>query len=62
MFPAQKFIENVYYHELVKSLQRFGYRVQNSPRGDFEIEGVSPELIDRFSKRRREIDEKTKSF
>jgi conjugative relaxase-like TrwC/TraI family protein len=62
MFPAQKFIENVYYHELVKSLQKFGYRVQNNPRGDFEIEGVSPELIDRFSKRRREIDEKTKEL
>lgn len=62
MFPAQKFIENVYYHELVKSLQRFGYRVQNNPRGDFEIEGVSPELIERFSKRHREIDEKTKEL
>jgi conjugative relaxase-like TrwC/TraI family protein len=62
MFPAQKFIENVYYHELVKSLQKFGYCVQNNPRGDFEIEGVSKELIDRFSKRRREIDEKTKEL
>jgi len=62
MFPAQKFIENVYYHELVKSLQKFGYRVQNNPRGDFEIEGVSKELIERFSKRHREIDEKTKEL
>lgn len=62
MFPAQKFIENVYYHELVKSLQRFGYRVQNNPRGDFEIEGVSPELVERFSKRHREIDEKMKEL
>lgn len=62
MFPAQKFIENVYYHELVKSLQKFGYRVQNNPRGDFEIEGVSQELIERFSKRHREIDEKTKEL
>ena len=62
MFPAQKFIENVYYHELVRSLQKFGYRVQNNPRGDFEIEGVSKELIDRFSKRHREIDEKTKEL
>lgn len=62
MFPAQKFIENVYYHEMVKSLQRFGYRVQNNPRGDFEIEGVSPELIERFSKRHREIDEKTREL
>ena len=62
MFSAQKFIENVYYHELTKSLQRFGYRVQNNPRGDFEIEDVSSELIDRFSKRHREIDEKTKEL
>ena len=62
MFPVQKFIENVYYHELVKSLQLFGYRVQNNPRGDFEIEGVSSELIERFSKRHREIDEKTKEL
>ena len=62
MLPAQKFIENVYYHELAKSLKRFGYHVQNSPRGDFEIEGVSKELIDRFSKRHREIDEKTKEL
>ena len=62
MFPAQKFIENVYYHELAKSLQQFGYRVQNHPRGDFEIEGVSKELIDRFSKRHREIDEKTREL
>jgi conjugative relaxase-like TrwC/TraI family protein len=62
MFPAQKFIENVYYHELVKSLQKFGYRVQNNPRGDFEIEGVSKGLIERFSKRHREIDEKTKEL
>jgi len=62
MFPAQKFIENVYYHELVKSLRQFGYRVQDNPRGDFEIEGVSQELIDRFSKRHREIDEKTKEL
>jgi hypothetical protein len=58
----KKFAENVYYHELVRSLNRFGYRVQNNPRGDFEIEGVSKELIERFSKRHREIDEKTKEL
>jgi hypothetical protein len=39
-----------------------GYGVENNPRGDFEIAGVSKELIDRFSKRHREIDEKTKEF
>ena len=62
MVTAQKFVRNVYYHELVRSLQRFGYGVENNPRGDFEIAGVSKELIDRFSKRHREIDEKTKEL
>ena len=39
-----------------------GIRVSRSrtkPRGDFEIKGVSPELIEKFSKRHREIDRKT---
>src|ERR1022692_3627779 len=62
MVTAQKFVRNVYYHEMVRSLQKFGYGVENNPRGDFEIAGVSKELIDRFSKRHREIDEKTKEF
>jgi len=62
MVTAQKFVRNVYYHEMVRSLQRFGYGVENNPRGDFEIAGVTKELIDRFSKRHREIDEKTKEF
>jgi conjugative relaxase-like TrwC/TraI family protein len=62
MVTAQKFVRNVYYHELVGSLQRFGYGIENNPRGDFEIVGVGKELIDRFSKRHREIDEKTKEL
>jgi conjugative relaxase-like TrwC/TraI family protein len=62
MVTAQKFVRNVYYHEMVRSLQRFGYGVENNPRGDFEIAGVSKELIDRFSKRHRQIDEKTREL
>jgi len=44
MLSAQKFIENVYYHELSRRLRRFGYGVENQRRGDFEIKGVSPAL------------------
>ncbi len=62
MVTAQKFVRNVYYHEMVRSLQRFGYGVESNPRGDFEIAGVSKELIDRFSKRHAEIDQKTKEL
>jgi conjugative relaxase-like TrwC/TraI family protein len=62
MVTAQKFVRNVYYHELVRSLQRFGYGIENNPRGDFEMVGVSKELIDRFSKRHREIDKRTREL
>jgi conjugative relaxase-like TrwC/TraI family protein len=62
MLQAKKFVENVYYHEMARSLTRSGYQVQSKPRGDFEIEGVSQDLIDRFSKRHREIDEKTQEL
>jgi len=62
MFAAQKFVENVYYHELARELVGFGYQIENKPRGDFEIKGVAPELIQKFSKRRRQIDESTKAL
>src|SRR6185437_10876833 len=62
MLAAQKFVENVYYHELTRELVKFGYQIENKPRGDFEIKGVSQELIQKFSKRHRQIDESTKQL
>jgi conjugative relaxase-like TrwC/TraI family protein len=62
MFAAQKFVENVYYHELTRELVKCGYQIENRPRGDFEIRGVAPALIEKFSKRHREIDRKTKEL
>lgn len=62
MMVAQKFIENVYYHELTRELVKFGYGIENKPRGDFEIQGIAPELIDTFSKRHKQIDEKTREL
>ena len=56
MLRAQKFVENVYYHELAKALKACGYRIQNHARGDFQVEGVAAELCQRFSKRHQEID------
>ena len=56
MLQARKYAENVYYHELARDLRQFGYEIENKPRGDFEIKGVSPELWSRFSKRHNEID------
>lgn len=62
MLRAQKYVENVYYHELARGLRACGYRIVNRKRGDFEIEGVSESLCQRFSKRHQEIDEKTAAF
>jgi conjugative relaxase-like TrwC/TraI family protein len=62
MLRARKFIENVYYHELTRSLRSFGYDIKNHPRGDFEVEGISNELRERFSKRHAQIDEGLKAL
>ncbi len=59
MLKAQKFVENLYYHELSKGLRKLGYSVENNAR-DFEIQGVPAKLIETFSKRNRQIDEAVK--
>ncbi len=43
--------------EIARGLRTFGYRVHNRARGDFEIEGISEQLCERFSKRHTQIDE-----
>ncbi|HEY3855346.1 MAG TPA: MobF family relaxase [Verrucomicrobiae bacterium] len=57
LLRARKFAENAYYHELARELRTFGYRVHNRARGDFEIEGISEQICERFSKRHTQIDE-----
>src|SRR5207247_4079482 len=51
MLRAQKYVENVYYHQVVKELRGFGYEIDNKPRGDFEIRSVARSLCERFCKR-----------
>jgi conjugative relaxase-like TrwC/TraI family protein len=62
MLRAQKYVENVYYHELARALIGFGYESENHRRGDFELKGITPALRDKFSKRHAEIDEKTRAL
>lgn len=62
MLRAQKYVENVYYHELARALVRSGYQIENHRRGDFQIKGVARELCEKFSKRHSEIDEKTREL
>ena len=62
MLRTRKYVENVYYHQLVQDLQSFGYEIENNPRGDFEITSISPSLCQRFSKRHEEIDQHLKEM
>ncbi len=57
LLRARKFAENVYYHELARRLRGFGYEIRNLTRGDFQIEGISEAVCERFSKRDAEIDQ-----
>jgi conjugative relaxase-like TrwC/TraI family protein len=57
LLRARKFAENAYYHELTRELRGFSYQIRNRVRGDFEVEGVSEQLCERFSKRHTQIDE-----
>lgn len=59
MFRAQRFVENLYYHELAKGLHSLGYQIENHAR-DFEIRGMPKSLITRFSKRHEQIDVETR--
>ena len=54
MFEEITFFTEVYRSDLAVGLHKLGYQILNTEHG-FEIEGVSPTLIDRFSKRRRQI-------
>lgn len=59
MYRAQKFIENLYYHELSNGLISLGYELENSKHG-FEIRGVPASVLHRFSKRHEQIDNETR--
>lgn len=59
MYKAQKFAENVYYHELCRGLRSLGYEIENNAR-DFEIRGVPKSVIECFSKRHAQIDAEAK--
>lgn len=62
MYAARKYAENVYYHELSRTMRSLGYRIKNKARGDFVVEGVPESLSRTFSKRHEQIDEQTRAL
>lgn len=55
MFDAIHYGTEVYRNELARRLHRLGYQTRSTAEA-FEIEGVSPRLIEQFSKRSKERD------
>jgi conjugative relaxase-like TrwC/TraI family protein len=54
MYDRSKTATEVYRNELAKGLLDLGYDLKPTAKG-FEIAGVSPDLLDRFSKRQKKI-------
>lgn len=55
MYDAIRYGTAVYRNELAKRIQSIGYRTRPAKHG-FEIEGVSDEVLKRFSKRSQEVE------
>jgi len=55
MYDAIRYGTAVYRNELAKRVQQIGYRIQPSKHG-FQIEGVSDDVLKRFSKRSQQRD------
>lgn len=61
MLRARRYVESVYDHELCRGLAALGYTLRHSTRS-FEIATVPPAVIERFSKRHRQIDAATEKW
>lgn len=62
LYRIQKQAGLVYRQALSAKLRELGYSIEGRPGGQFEIQGVSRDVINAFSPRRREIDEKLASL
>ena len=56
IFRVQKYISCIYNHELQKGLKQLGYSVHTKGTS-FEIDGISDEMIKKFSKRHQAIEQ-----
>ena len=55
IFERARYLTEVYRNALAREVQKLGYEVQRREHG-FELAGISPSLLERFSKRAKERD------
>lgn len=56
IFERTKYLTEVYRNVLAREVQKLGYQIERRPNG-FELAGVSPDLLERFSKRAQQRDQ-----
>jgi len=57
IYQYQKAIDQIYKNELASKLQELGYAIEMKDKnGNFEIRGISQEVIDKFSERSQQIE------
>lgn len=62
IFQTQMYYGQVYRSKLAEQLLQKGYEIERTEKGSFELKGVSREMIDHFSKRRAQIEEKAREM
>ena len=56
IFDRTRYLTEVYRNVLAREVQKFGYQIERRSNG-FELAGVSPDLLERFSKRAQQRDQ-----
>jgi conjugative relaxase-like TrwC/TraI family protein len=57
IFEYQRVVDQIYKNELARALQELGYSIEmKDGNGNFEIRGISKDVIDKFSERRNQIE------
>jgi len=62
IFNNKMLIGQIYRNELAKNLKELGYSIQSDNKGLFEIEGIDKKLIDHFSQRSEQIQQKVQEL
>lgn len=58
LYQNRHLLDQVFKLELAAGVRGLGYAITTNEKGDFDITGVAPEVIEAFSKRRQQVIEK----
>lgn len=62
IYNHKMFLGQIYRNELALNLRGLGYAIESDNKGLFEVQGIEQRLLDHFSRRSTQIDEKVKEL